>query len=73
MSGLRISVEWLFGQLKNFLKFIDYKKQLKIGLSPVGKLFLVCGLLHNAHACLYGNLVSEYFDIEPPSLQEYFQ
>jgi len=29
MSKLRISVEWLFGELKNFFKFIDYKKDYK--------------------------------------------
>jgi len=73
MSKLRISVEWLFGELKNYFKFIDYKNQLKIGLSPVGKYFLVCGLLHNARACLYSNLVSDYFGIDPPNLRDYFQ
>ena len=73
MSELRVSVECLFGNLKNYFKFIDFHKMLKIGLSAVGKFFLVCGLLLNAHTCLYGNLVSEYFNIQPPSLEDYFQ
>lgn len=73
MSEVRISVEWLFGNIKNYFKFIDFSKMLKIGLSAVGKQFLVCGLLQNAHTCLYSNVVSEYFDMQPPSLEDYFQ
>ena len=37
MSGLRVSVEWLFGDIANYFKFIDYKKNLKIDMSAVGK------------------------------------
>ena len=72
MSKVRIEFEWLFGDIKNFFKFIDLKKQLKIGLSAVGKYYLVCGILHNSRACLYGNMSSEYFGLEPPTIQEYF-
>ena len=30
MSSVRVSVEWLFGDIINFFKFIDFKKNLKI-------------------------------------------
>lgn len=73
MSAVRTSVEWLFGLIKNYFKFVDFKKNLKIGLSAVGKTYCVSSILQNAHTCLYGNIVSEYFDLEPPSLQEYFR
>lgn len=73
MSKVRISVEWLFGDVRNYFKFVDYKKGLKLGLSPIGKFYIVSALLQNAHTCLYGNIVSEYFDLRPPTLQEYFQ
>ena len=73
MSKVRVSVEWLFGNVKNYFKYIDYHKMLKIGLSAVGKQFIVCGLLQNAHACLYGNIVSDFFDLQPPTIEEYFQ
>ena len=29
MSRVRISVEWLFGDITNYFKFIDYKKDLE--------------------------------------------
>ena len=48
MSAVRVSVEWLFGDIINYFKFMDFKKKLKITLSAVGKMYLVCGLLDNA-------------------------
>ena len=73
MSSVRVSVEWLFGDILNYFKFIDFKKNLKIGLSSIGKTYVVCALLRNALTCLYGNLTSEYFELDPPSLQDYFR
>ena len=55
----------LFGDIVNYFKF-------KIGLSNIGKLYIVCAVLQNALTCLYGNLTSEFFDLHPPTLQEYF-
>ena len=72
MSEVRVSVEWLFGNITNYFKFIDFKRQMTINLSAVGKMYVVCMLLENAHTCLCGNLVSEKFDLQPPSSQEYF-
>ena len=40
-SEVRVSVEWMFGTITNYYKLIDFKKQLKIGMSPVGKIYLV--------------------------------
>ena len=73
MSQVRVSVEWLFGDIVNYFKFLDFKKNLKIGMSSIGKLYPVSALLQNAITCLYGNNISEFFDLQPPSLQYYFQ
>lgn len=72
MSGVRVSVEWLFGDIIQYFKFMDFKKNLKIGLSSVGKLYVVCALFRNALTCLYGNTTSRYFNLSPPTLEEYF-
>ena len=72
MSEVRSSVEWLFGDIIGYFKFLDFKKNLKIGLSSVGKMYVVCALLRNALTCLYGNQTSEFFELDPPSLQDYF-
>ena len=66
MSAVRISVEWLFGDIINYFNFLDFKKNLKLVKCTV------CALLRNAMTCLYGNSTSEFFGIDPPTLQEYF-
>ena len=73
MSSVRVSVEWLFGDILNYFKFLDFKKNLKVGLSNIGKTYVVCALMRNALTCLYGNQTSEFFELDPPSLQEYFR
>ena len=69
LSEVLVSVEWLFGDIINSLRFLDYKKNLKIGLSSVGKMNLVCALLRNATTCLYGNQTSEFFNLESQTLE----
>ena len=73
MSEVRIAVEWLFGNITNYFKFIYFKSQLQINMSSVGKFYIVCAFLENALTCLYGNIVLEKFEVQPPSLQDYFQ
>ena len=63
MSSTRVSVEWLFGDIINYYKFVDFKKNLQIGLSSVGKMYLICALLQNAHTCLYGNQTTTFFNL----------
>ena len=40
MSEVRVSVEWLFGDIANYFKFVDFKKNLKIQLSSVRKIYI---------------------------------
>lgn len=71
MSSVRVSVEWLFGDVSNYFKFIDFKKNLKLGLSAVGKFYIVSALFSNMLTCLYGNLTSSEFQLDPPTVQNY--
>ena len=72
MSSARVSVEWVFNDIINCFKFLDFEKNLKVGLSAVGKLYIVCALTQNVHTILYGSVTSEYFGINPPVLDDYF-
>ena len=72
MSAVRASVEWVFADI-NYLKFLDFKKNLRIGLSQAGKVHIVCAILRNALTGLYSNTTAEYFGVDPPSLQDYFR
>ena len=59
MSSIRVTVEWLFGDIINDFKFLDFKKNLKIGMGCVGKMYLVCTLLNKA--------VKAYMETKPQS------
>lgn len=71
MSRLRISVEWRFGEILRDFAFVDYKKNQKLFLQPVGRYYVVCALLSNCKACLHGNEVTELFHSVPPTLETY--
>ena len=38
MKEVRMTVEWLFGEIKTFFKFVNFKTQLKVGLNSIGKI-----------------------------------
>ena len=71
MSTVCESVGWLFRYIVEYFKFLDFKNNLKIQLSPIGKYYIVAAILRNALTCLYRNQ-TEFFDLEPLLLQEYF-
>ena len=52
MSSVRMSVEWLFGDIVNYFKFLEIKKDLKISLIAVGKMYIVAAILRNALTCI---------------------
>ena len=69
---MRVPVEWVFKEIIWFLAFMDFKKNQKVQLSAVGKMYTTCALLTNVDTCLYKPQTSDMFDIEPPLSVEYF-
>ena len=61
MSRVRVSVEWVFGDVLNYFKFVDFKKNLKIGLSAVGKIYTVSALLRHAMTFLHMGIPHQHF------------
>ena len=72
MSTVRVAVEWMFGNITKYFSFVDFKRQMKVNLSAIGKMYCVAALLQNAHTCLYENIVSQTFQLQPPTINEYF-
>lgn len=71
MSSVRECVEWQFGKITTLFAFLDFKKNLKLWLQPVGRYYLIGGLLTNLHTSLYGSQTSSYFSVDPPSPEQY--
>ena len=68
LSEVRVSVEWLFRDIINYFRFLDYKKNLKISLSSVGSerciLYVLCCEMPSFVYMV--RQMSEFFDLEPP-------
>ena len=60
MSAVRSSVEWLFGDVVTSFKFMDFKRNLKLMLSSVGKMYVVSVLLRNALTSAHQALKSTF-------------
>ena len=71
MSSTRISNEWGFGRVKLQWAYLDFENGQKIFLNDVKKYWPVAQILTNCHTCVYGNQVSDYFDLLPPNLADY--
>ncbi|KAH9110594.1 hypothetical protein AeMF1_014649 [Aphanomyces euteiches] len=78
MSSVRVSVEWCFAGILRDWAFLNYKKNLKVFLSPVAKMYLIGVLLSNCITCtsrdtIVGNQTSQFFNLAPPSLENYLK
>ena len=73
MGAVRISVEWTFGKILQQFAYLDFKKNQKVLLQPVGKYYLVGALLTNCHTCCYSSQTSTFFNLPPPSLESYLR
>lgn len=71
MSEVRLTVEYGFQRVVTLWAFVDFKKNQKLKLSKIGKQYLVAIMLANLHCCMYGNQTCQYFDIQPPTAEEY--
>ena len=71
MNKVRIGIAWVFGDISNFFYFLDFKKNLKIGLSSIGKMYVVSALLMNFGTYLYTSISSKNFSIDAQTINEY--
>lgn len=71
MSAVRVCVEWEFGRILRDFAFLDFAKNQKLYLQPVGKMYPVAVLLSNIRVCMEGSQSSMFFGIDVPTPQEY--
>ena len=61
MSSVRVAVGWLFGDVAESFKVIDFKKNLKLQLSAVGKHYEISALFRSILTCLYMGIKLQNF------------
>jgi nuclease HARBI1 len=69
MSASRITVEWIFKEVKQYWSTMDYKRKLRVGECPVGALYIAAMLLTNFRNCVYPNPTAQYFSCRPLTLE----
>lgn len=73
MRGPREAVEWTFAKVVQLFPLLNHWRQLKLWGSPICDWWLFCALFSNIHTCCYGSQVSCYFEMQPPTVQDYLQ
>jgi len=71
LSSCRESIEWNYGSLKTLFKGIDYSKKLRIRHIQVESMVMAAFLMRNAHVTMYGCQTSAYFEVVPPTFEEW--
>jgi len=73
MKKCRQPIEWQYATKNKLWEAARYKYAKKLLVDPefVRAEIRVFHLLTNIHCCFYGNQVSDFFDMDPPSAEEY--
>jgi hypothetical protein len=67
MKSVRISIEWSYMTAGSLFPYLKNKSKFQLLASPiVSRIFIVCMILKNCHACYYGNLTMNYFNVILP-------
>jgi hypothetical protein len=71
LSSVREIIEWDYGEVGNFFRLVSYKKVLQMMNMPVKQMYLTALILRNAFNTMQPNNTSQYFNLLPPSLEEW--
>ena len=70
LSTARITVEWIFKEIKMCFSTLDYQRKMKVLDSPIGPLYMAGVLLCNMRNCIHPNQIARHFHCKP-TLEEY--
>ena len=59
VSSVRVTVEWVFKEIKIYWPVIDFKRKLRVLEGPIGSMYLGAMLLQNFRSCVYPNTISQ--------------
>jgi nuclease HARBI1 len=71
MSKSRVTVKWIFKDIKKYWTHAAFPRKLALSRKPVGVLYGTSIILWNLRCCLYGSPTSRFFSCPPPTLANY--
>jgi hypothetical protein len=67
----RVAVEQTFHCIVSLFPYVDTARKMKIMKQCVGHKVRCAVIFHNWHTCMYGNQVGAYFNVMPPTFEQY--
>lgn len=64
-------MEWIISRALSIFAFLDYKRNQKLLLQPVGLYYRAAVILVDCNNCLFGGETSHVLGVQLPSLEEY--
>jgi nuclease HARBI1 len=73
MASVRVTVEWGCGKVTALSAYVNFYRgqQLFVSSCGLGAQYGVACLLTNIHTCIYGCQTAKFFDVQPPSAEDY--
>jgi hypothetical protein len=72
MCPIQMFMEWGYEKVVHYWAFLDFKKQMKIQQSAIIPMWHLAIFFTSCLTCEKGgDPISKYFDVPPPSLEEY--
>lgn len=71
LSSCREIIEWDYGDVGKYWAYVNFRNALKMRKSPVGQHYFVALLLRNAYVTMNGCNTARYFNIFPPTFEEW--
>lgn len=72
MSRVRQAVEWGYADVIGKFAYLDFARNQRILLQPVGIFYTIALLMCNVHTIMHKSQTTRYFSCNPPPLVEYF-
>jgi hypothetical protein len=71
LSSCRETIEWDYGDIGRYFPLMNQKEVLKMRRMPVGAMYLCAMILRNALNTLRPTNTSQYFHLNPPTLEHW--
>lgn len=71
MSSVRVTMEWMFKEVKLYLPTMVYKRKIKAMEDTLGTFYLPSMVMFNMRNCINPNQIEQYFSCTPPTLEKF--
>ena len=71
LASVRIVVEWNFGEVVRYWKYVDHRAEQKVFLIPIAKHYFSAVFLCNLRTCFHSNRIAQHFGAHPMLIDEY--